>query len=110
MRRRNDGPWRNEVMETFGSWCRCCKRNGDVQADHMRPRSQGGKSVVGNGLPLCDQCHRNKTEHRMLVRPEWLEPQHFTYLKESGWAWWDEAGEVYGEGRKSFARRVVRGK
>lgn len=87
-----------------GQYCRCCLRSGPVQADHVMPRSQGGQSVVENGMPLCDECHRAKTEHRVLVKKSWLDADQLEYLETVGWVWWDSTGEVYGHGRKSFAQ------
>jgi len=104
--RRNDAPWRNECIALYGDWCRRCKRTG-VQMDHMIPRSQGGPSVVENGLPLCPACHQRKTEHahELLIQPEWLTDDQIRWLADNGYAWWDDEGEVYGTSRRIFAKR-----
>lgn len=109
-RRRNDGPWRRKVLEIRGAFCRSCGVYGEhkVQADHVMPRGQGGESAVENGLVLCGpwgfDCHGRKTRKELLVRPEWLDQDQIDWLAERGWVWWDEAGEVYGPGRNSFAQ------
>jgi hypothetical protein len=46
-----------------------------------------------------------KTEHRLLVRPEWLDEDQIIWLAENGYARWDDDGEVHGERRRIFARR-----
>ncbi len=102
--RRNDSPWRKEVLAKRGQACRRCGRSDGIQSDHIKPRSQGGTSVVENGLPLCMGCHRLKTEHRILVDKRWLDDDQVDWLRDVGWVWWDDDGEVYGPGRKSFAR------
>lgn len=102
-RRRNDSKWRSEVIAKRGDWCRRCKRTG-VQADHLVPRSQGGPSVVENGMPLCPECHQLKTEHKVLVQQSWLDPDQVDWLETNRWVWWDEDGEVYGPLRKSYAQ------
>jgi hypothetical protein len=66
-------------------------------------RSQGGPSVVENGMMLCRECHQRKTERRMLIRREWLDPDQIAWLADVGWVWWDETGAVWGRGRNGFA-------
>lgn len=104
MGRRNDSQWRNECIALYGDWCRRCKRTG-VQMDHMIPRSHGGPSVVENGLLLCRDCHQDKTDHKLLVKYEWLTVEQVEWLKVNGYAWWDDEGEVHGERRRIFAPR-----
>ena len=100
-RRRNDSRWRQECLDAYGQWCRVC---GDyrVQMDHMHPRSQGGKSVVGNGLPLCRRHHEDKTNGRLRIDPAWLTAEQVRYLEDAKWVWWDEHGEPCGPGWKHF--------
>jgi hypothetical protein len=73
-----------------------------LQADHIKPRSQGGPSVVENGMMLCEDHHTAKTESRLKIRYEWLDEDQVAWLQQVGWVWWDDAGEVYGRGRKHF--------
>jgi hypothetical protein len=114
-RRRNDAPWRNECIEVYGDVCRSCGDTGNCQMDHLKPRSQGGPSVVENGLPLCGPasrvtpggCHALKTERRMLVEPEWLTDDQIQWLSDVGWVTWDTDGQPYGRGWRNFAPRRV---
>jgi 5-methylcytosine-specific restriction endonuclease McrA len=76
-----------------------------VQADHLIPRAHGGPSVVENGLMLCPSCHERKTNHELLIQPEWLTDDQIHWLAENGYAWWDSTGEVYGTRRRIFAPR-----
>lgn len=107
---RNLGPWRAAVLARRGERCRNC---GDpqVEADHLIPRSQGGDDVVENGLPLCGVwsklspfpggCHKAKTEKRLRISREMLDPDQIAWLAERGWVRW-EAGEPVGQGWRSF--------
>lgn len=113
--RRNDAPWRNEVMATYGATCRSCGDTAHPQADHMMPRSQGGPSVVENGLVLCGEfsrvtpggCHPAKTASRIVIRPEWLTPPQIAWLAQVGWVAWDDDGQPYGRGCRHFAARAA---
>lgn len=111
--RRNDSGWRAECLAVRGSSCRACGSTGPVQMDHLIPRSQRGPSVVENGLPLCDPwasgssfpegCHQAKTDHKLLIRPEWLDADQIAWLAEKGYArWCPDTGEVSGEHWKIF--------
>lgn len=114
-RRRNDGPWRNEVLEKRGAYCRSCGESQDLQIDHVMPRSQGGQSDVENGLVLCgpwskaspwpNGCHQAKTEKRMTIEYDWLDPDQVEYLALKGWVSWNEQGEPGGHGCRGFAAR-----
>lgn len=100
--RRNDAPWRNEVMELRGKACRACDSREWVQCDHVWPRSQGGPSVVENGLPLCRVCHEDKTASLLKIRPEWLDDDQLDWLAEVGWVEWNEQGQPQGRGWRHF--------
>jgi 5-methylcytosine-specific restriction endonuclease McrA len=106
--RRNDGPWRRECIEARGERCRRCLSTRWVQMDHMWPKSQGGPSVVENGLPLCRACHAMKTESRIVIEPDWLDSDQVEWLADVGWVLWDSlTGEPSGRGWKHFAARRV---
>jgi len=92
------------VIALRGEFCRSCGTVNDLQCDHVRARSQGGKSVVENGMMLCRECHRRKTERLMLIRYEWLDDDQTAWLKEVGWVWW-EHGVPHGHGCNGFAER-----
>lgn len=101
-RRRNDGPWRAEVILLRGGFCRVCWTTRDLQADHVMPRGQGGPSVVENGTVLCREHHEAKTERRLLYRRAWLDDDQKAWLRDVEWVWWDDDGEVHGRGRRGF--------
>lgn len=115
--RRNDSGWRAEVIARRGGFCRSCGDTGHVQADHIWPRSQGGPSVVENGLMLCGEfsrntpggCHPAKTEHRMLIERSWLDPDQIDWLRDVGRVWWDADGQPHGQGWRDFAPCTVPG-
>lgn len=112
-RHRDDGPWRAEVLRERGAWCRVCGGTRDVQVDHLIPRSQGGESVVQNGLPLggsfgCGH-HDEKTAHRLLIERDWLDPTQVTWLENEGHARWDPVtGIVSGRHCRLFADITTR--
>jgi hypothetical protein len=119
--KRNDAPWREECLTRRGRYCRACGAGGPaevagappfqrparLEVDHIKPRGQGGPSVVENGLVLCASHHQAKTESRMVIRPEWLELDQLDWLKAVGWVWWDELGQPQGRGWKHFAPRTA---
>lgn len=102
-RRRNDAPWRKEVEAKRGRYCRACLTSHRLQADHIKPRSQGGPSVVENGMLLCEEHHTAKTNGELRIQRDWLDEDQIVWLREQGWVWWDDDdGEVYGRGRNHF--------
>lgn len=113
-KRRNDSGWRADVIAKRGGYCRACGYSvvEKLQCDHIKPRSQGGTSVVENGMMLCGpfgsdqwgsgECHRRKTEKDMLVSKEWLDEDQIAWLAEVGWVEWID-GEPHGHGCRSFA-------
>lgn len=102
-RRRNDSSWRRDCLEVRGLWCRSCGTSYGLEIDHLIPRSQGGLSIVENGLLLCRDCHRKKTEHRMLVDPMWLDEDQLEWLASEGHVMFDEdTGEPYGRHCRLF--------
>lgn len=78
-----------------------------VQMDHVKPKGQGGKNDVENGLPLCQSCHEKKTNSEIQIEYGWLDEDQVTYLAQIGWVTWDSEGEPYGRGMKHFAPRKV---
>lgn len=113
-RRRNDGPWRAGCLTLRGGYCRACgpftqfvDSNGHpcgrrLEVDHIWPRSQGGPSVVENGLVLCVAHHADKTASRIVIDPAWLDPDQVAWLADAGWVAWDGAGQPHGRGWKHF--------
>lgn len=100
--RRNDAPWRNECIALYGEWCRVCGTSRDIQLDHVVPRSQGGPSVVENGLPLCRPHHEDKTNGKLKFDRDWFTDEQLTWLEQVGWVAWDDEGRTYGHGWRHF--------
>jgi hypothetical protein len=104
-----DKQWREAGETRYGAFCRNCGSWQHVEADHMKPKGQGGKSHLENLLFLCGAwglCggHALKTAGRLHIERSWLEPAQIAYLAEIGWVRWDpETGEVSGNGWRHFA-------
>lgn len=105
MARRNDAPWRAACLEAWGHSCVACGA-APVQMDHIMPRSQGGPSVVENGLPLCPTCHWKKTAGTMVIEYHWLARQQVDWLAEAGWVEWDKDGLPKGRGFRRFGKKA----
>lgn len=75
--------------------------------DHIKPKGQGGKSDVENGLPLCEEHHRMKTDSEIVIEWAWLDPDQLEYLARVGWVDWDAEGKPLGRGWKHFGDRPV---
>lgn len=106
---RNDAIWRRDCIALYGERCVAC---GDrrVEMDHIIPRSQGGRSVVENGLPLCGAWsqsvdgghHGMKTAGTLKIRREWLTEAQVVFLAEQGWVYWNDRGRPLGRGYRHF--------
>lgn len=58
------------VFERDGWKCRRCAigvEKAILEADHIVPRSRGGKDAAENLITLCRDCHRAKTEYRLRI-------------------------------------------
>lgn len=54
---------RNLIYQNAGGRCQECAiplSQSNFHADHMKPHSLGGQTVVGNGRALCSRCNRLK--------------------------------------------------
>ena len=51
--------------------CEECGSGYKVQAHHIRPVSQGGKTTADNLAVLCFDCHRSK--HRSKPKDPWFD-------------------------------------
>jgi hypothetical protein len=76
-----------------------------MEVDHLQPRSQGGASVVENGLPLCRGHHAAKTAGRLRIDRGWLDPDQVAWLAEVGWVRWQADGQPQGRGWRHFEAR-----
>ena len=85
-----DGPSARDEREAYElatirdrATCVRCRAQGNVQRDHRRNRSQGGRTVVENLQCLCPSCHLWKTEHPKQATvegwacPGWADPATF---------------------------------
>ncbi len=102
----SDSQWRADAAALYGEWCRACGTTVDIEADHIFPKSQGGKpggkSDVRNCLFLCHRHHEMKTDGELLIRPEWLTLEQRAYLAEVRWVVWHADGRPSGRGYKHF--------
>lgn len=118
-RRHNDAPWRNACIEIYGHACISCGDVGNVEMDHIIPKSQDktARADVENGLPLCGAfsrttpggCHPAKTAGTLRFEFWWFTATQITYLAKKGWVSWDSDGEPHGRGMKHFQPKVSAG-
>lgn len=99
----SDSAWRAMCITARGEQCRCCLTTRWIQMDHIKPKGQGGRNDVENGLPLCEEHHRMKTDSQILIEWAWLDPDQIEYLATIGWVEWDADGQPFGRGMKHFA-------
>lgn len=114
-KRHNDAPWRNACIAIYGAACLSCGDVGNVEMDHIIPKSQDktARADVENGLPLCGPfsrttpggCHPAKTAGTLRFEFGWFTATQITYLAKKGWVSWDPDGEPYGRGMKHFHPR-----
>ena len=72
---------------------------GRLEVNHVIPRSQGGPSVVANGMPLCAHHHRLVTDAVLAMHWSWLDDDQVEWLAVEGHVWVD----VHGPHRGRFA-------
>ena len=48
-------------FEAFGNKCWMCQAEGELDIDHVKPRSIGGPHVASNIRPACKECNRRKS-------------------------------------------------
>ena len=61
VRRLTTHEWADMVKARDNYTCKKCGYVGDktlVLAHHIKPRKQGGKNLLENGMTLCKPCHR----------------------------------------------------
>lgn len=71
-RRTEQGAFRASVMNAYRSRCSICRLGHEelLDAAHIKPDSQGGPSIVTNGLSLCKIHHAAYDHHILGVRPD----------------------------------------
>lgn len=47
----------DELLALVGRACAICSVRHQVQVHHIVPREKGGLDAIGNGIPLCPNCH-----------------------------------------------------
>lgn len=104
---RSDAEWRRAGEERYGAFCRACGSSKHVEADHMKPRSQGGKNHVENLLFLCGawgdcQAHARKTAGVLKIDRAWLTDEQIQYLDDVGWVRFYPDGAIMGGGWRHF--------
>lgn len=120
---RRDIEWRQEVLLIRSPQCRVTAHlmripalyrtpqqrqlvascDGPIEVDHLIPRSPATRWALPNGCPMCRHHHRLKTEHSLLIAPEWLDPDQLRWLEDEGHAEWLLDGVVVGRHRTLFA-------
>lgn len=103
----SDADWRRAGEEMYGAFCRACGSSKHVEADHMKPKSQGGQSAVENLLFLCGawgDCagHDRKTAGVLKIDRAWLTDEQVQYLDDVGWVRFYPDGAIMGGGWRHF--------
>lgn len=60
---------RDEVMERDGRKCTACGGTADLEIDHIKPISAGGRGVADNLQVLCRRCNRRKRSRTVRYAP-----------------------------------------
>jgi 5-methylcytosine-specific restriction endonuclease McrA len=68
--------FREKVLWRDGYTCQKCGGKDNLQAHHIRHRSNGGTNTVSNGVTLCEDCH--KALHEGLWQVD-KKPKQFKY-------------------------------
>lgn len=62
---------KNKILARQHYKCAKCGKKLDPQAKHIhhiRPWSEGGKTIAENGMALCPTCHEKQTQEEILKR------------------------------------------
>lgn len=61
---------KEQMYEEQGGICPGCGEHfeiGEMEADHRKPWSQGGKTELSNGMMLCADCNRKKSDGTLTI-------------------------------------------
>lgn len=103
----SDADWRRAGADLYGAFCRDCGSSKHVEADHIKPKGQGGKSHVENLLFLCGAwgdcaAHARKTAGVLKIDRSWLTDEQVEYLDAVGWVRFYPDGAIMGAGWRHF--------
>lgn len=79
-----------KIIKDFGNRCAYCNKTGQMTIDHIMPLSRGGRHAIGNLVPACRKCNKNKAD---LTLSEWrLTPKCRSKVKNpQGYSWYVDA-------------------
>lgn len=73
----------------FDNCCAYCGAGGDMEMDHVVPIAGGGTHAIGNIVPACKACNRNKRDHEVESwyrrRPSFTETRWRKICRVLGW-------------------------
>lgn len=58
---------RRAVLARDGNVCLYCRARGDVELDHVKAHSRGGKSLVSNLVAACPTCNQIKSDWPLVL-------------------------------------------
>lgn len=104
-RKYKQSAWRKACLQVRPAVCIAASLGGcegQLECDHIFPRSQGGPYVVENGAFVCTRHHRMKTDSELKYRREWLGADQVKWLADVNWVRWLSNGDVEGKGFRHF--------
>lgn len=100
-RKYKQSAWRRQCLKVRPAVCVAAELGGcagQLECDHIFPRSAGGPYVVENGAFLCSEHHRQKTDSELQYRRHWLGADQIAWLESVKWFVWEADGSVSGRG------------
>lgn len=83
MRKKFSPAVKEKALEKFDYLCANCRKAKPADPHHIRRKSDGGKGVFTNCLPVCRPCH-DEIERNVELRQYWKE----WAKKEYGYDYW----------------------
>lgn len=77
--------WRQKVLWRDFYKCQHCGDLGRLQAHHIQERSKGGTNVVGNGITLCEKCHKDLHNGKWELNKKTRHFRYHTHLQQGKW-------------------------